>query len=103
MTDMTDETADSPRIGLRRRSVLTAAGLGAGLAALSGTALPETASAAPPPEAPEAAGVAAPATADLPLVGGADFPIGVFWPPPPTQITLARYQEIADAGFTFLL
>ncbi|OIV37183.1 hypothetical protein BIV57_12395 [Mangrovactinospora gilvigrisea] len=29
--------------------------------------------------------------------------MGVFWPPPPLQISTARYQEIADAGFTFIL
>lgn len=39
----------------------------------------------------------------LPLVGGPDFPIGAFWPPPPSQITPERYQEVADAGFTFLV
>ncbi|GAA3439619.1 hypothetical protein [Kutzneria kofuensis] len=32
-----------------------------------------------------------------------DFPIGIFWPPPPDQTTQARYQEIRDAGFTFVI
>ncbi|MFL6118027.1 hypothetical protein [Actinophytocola sp.] len=41
--------------------------------------------------------------ADLPLVGGADFPIGIFWPPHPFEINLARYQEIAASGVTFLI
>jgi hypothetical protein len=41
--------------------------------------------------------------ADLPLVGGADFPIGIFWPPHPYETNLARYQEIAASGVTFLI
>jgi hypothetical protein len=36
-----------------------------------------------------------------PILGGPRFPIGLFWPPPPLQTTLSRYQEIVDAGFTF--
>src|SRR6476469_4241605 len=41
--------------------------------------------------------------ADLPLVGGPDFPIGIFWPPHPFEINLARYQEIANSAMTFLV
>ncbi|EWM13452.1 hypothetical protein [Kutzneria sp. 744] len=40
---------------------------------------------------------------DLPLISGPEFPIGLYWPPPPEFTTLARYQEIAAAGFTFLI
>ena len=40
---------------------------------------------------------------DLPLVSGPDFPIGIYWPPPPEETTAARYQEIAAAGFTFVI
>jgi hypothetical protein len=40
---------------------------------------------------------------DLPLTGGPDFPIGIFWPPPPYETTVARYQQIKDAGFTFII
>lgn len=40
---------------------------------------------------------------DLPLVSGPDFPIGLYWPPPPEETTAQRYQEIADAGFSFLI
>lgn len=40
---------------------------------------------------------------NLPLVGGPDFPIGIFWPPHPFETTRARYQEIVDAGMTFLI
>lgn len=45
--------------------------------------------------------VAHPAASGGPIMSGDRFPIGLFWPPPPFQTTLARYQEIADAGFTF--
>lgn len=41
--------------------------------------------------------------ADIPLIGGTEFPIGIFWPPHPYEINLPRYQEIADAGMTFLI
>lgn len=39
----------------------------------------------------------------LPLTGGPDLPIGIFWPPHPYEVTLARYQEIAAAGMNFLI
>ena len=39
----------------------------------------------------------------LPLIGGPEFPIGIFWPPPPEETTAQRYQDIADAGFTFVI
>ncbi|HEX6447290.1 MAG TPA: hypothetical protein VF053_19505 [Streptosporangiales bacterium] len=92
-----DPSSSSPHT-IGRRRLFQAAGLGAGVAAASAVFGASSAAAA----APRAA--AAPtATADLPLVGGPDFPIGLFWPPPPFETTLARYQEIADAGFTFLV
>lgn len=40
---------------------------------------------------------------NLPLVGGPDYPIGIFWPPHPYATNLQRYQEIADAGINFLI
>jgi len=40
---------------------------------------------------------------DLPLVSSPDFPIGIYWPPPPEETTAQRYQEIAAAGFTFVI
>ncbi|NJP45473.1 hypothetical protein [Actinacidiphila epipremni] len=86
---------------LSRRRMLLAAG---GAAALPGTGLAVLAASgtARAQAAPAGERAAVPPTADLPLIGGTDFPIGAFWPPPPTQITVERYQEIADAGFTFL-
>ncbi|HVX46656.1 MAG TPA: hypothetical protein VHC49_22375 [Mycobacteriales bacterium] len=76
-----------------RRSLLRAAGIGAGVAATSGVVT----------AAPASARVARPAAADLPLIGGPEFPIGLFWPPPPLQTTLDRYQEIAAADFDFII
>ncbi|NUR90362.1 MAG: hypothetical protein HOY71_40325 [Nonomuraea sp.] len=32
-----------------------------------------------------------------------DFPIGLFWPPPPYETTAERYQEIADAGINLVI
>jgi hypothetical protein len=80
---------------LDRRTVLQTAGLGAGAAVAPG--LLGKASAATRARQP------APAADELPLIGGPEFPIGLFWPPPPFETTLARYEEIADAGFTFLI
>jgi hypothetical protein len=37
-----------------------------------------------------------------PLLTGDTFPIGIFWPPPPLQTTVARYKQIVNAGFTFM-
>jgi hypothetical protein len=44
-----------------------------------------------------------PDNSDLPLIGGPEFPIGIFWPPPPDETTAQRYRDIADAGFTFVI
>lgn len=79
---------------VKRRSVLQAAGLGAGALAASGL-LRGTAAQAGVPRAA--------ASADLPLLSGPDFPVGLFWPPHPFQTSLARYQEISDAGFGFVI
>jgi hypothetical protein len=37
------------------------------------------------------------------LVAGGEFPIGLWWPPPPGETNPARYQEIADANFNFVI
>lgn len=86
-----------PEIG--RRSLLRAAGVGAGAMAASGVLGATTASATAPPR--HRAAPADPST--LPLVGGEEFPIGLFWPPPPFQTTVQRYQEIADTGINFVV
>ena len=45
-----------------------------------------------------------PALAALPpLLSDGQYPIGLFWPPPPDQTTVERYQEIAAAGFNFVI
>src|SRR5690606_28779283 len=54
------------------------------------------ASAAPRPRVP------APRASGGPLLEGGEFPIGIFWPPPPYQTTVDRYRQIVDAGFTYV-
>jgi hypothetical protein len=76
-------------LGVSRRALLAAAGGGAAAAAL--------------PWATAAATTAVPAPEQLPLLGGPEFPIGIFWPPHPYASTRARFQEIKDAGFTFVI
>ena len=41
--------------------------------------------------------------ASSPLLREGQYPIGLFWPPPPDQTTVKRYQEIAAAGFNFII
>ncbi|HEX3814110.1 MAG TPA: hypothetical protein VHX59_14855 [Mycobacteriales bacterium] len=82
--------------GIRRRSFLGAAGVSV-LAAAAGGTIGAGGGSTP------AGAAEPPAAGDLPLVGGTEFPIGLFWPPPPYETTQARYQEIADAGFTFVI
>lgn len=81
---------------LTRRGLL---GVGAGAMAMSAAIGASRPAAATPRRAEARPG----AVEDLPLVGGEEFPIGLFWPPPPMQTTLERYAEIKDAGFTFLI
>jgi hypothetical protein len=96
-----DPSPSTSEHALPRRSLLRqAAGLGlagAGLAVTAGgVALPAAAGATP-------RRIVIPNPGQLPITGGTDFPIGVFWPPPPYETTVARYQEIKDAGFTFII
>jgi hypothetical protein len=37
------------------------------------------------------------------ILGGTEYPIGLWWPPPPSETTVERYQEIAAAGFNFVV
>lgn len=97
---MAEQRNASPRAALSRRRMLLAAGGAAALPAASmlavGAASDEARAQAPRRRRD------VPPTAGLPLVGGPEFPVGAFWPPPPTHVTAERYQEIADAGFTFV-
>ncbi len=86
--------------GMNRRALLQAAGLGAGLLAAGSTPVGRAAAATETGQAPRDA---SPTAAELPLTGGPEFPIGLFWPPPPYETTPDRYREITDAGFTFLI
>jgi hypothetical protein len=38
-----------------------------------------------------------------PILDGDQFPIGALWPPPPSQITSARLQEMKDSGINFFI
>lgn len=84
-------------LGVPRRRLLLGAGATAAALATSVPSLP-SATAAPLPDA-----TAVPSPDELPLTGGSEFPIGIFWPPHPFESTIARYREIADAGFTFIV
>ncbi|MGI8417603.1 MAG: hypothetical protein ACR2P2_15665, partial [Nakamurella sp.] len=107
--------------GVSRKQFLFGAGL-AGAAVVAGPALPAIAGTGSSAVATSGSGSAAVSTAGAgaarsaaahsaaastaaagPILDGSRFPIGLFWPPPPLQTTLRRYQEIARAGFTFVL
>lgn len=89
------------KTGVGRRAVLRGAVIGALAAAPLPLAHRLTGSA--PASVPASAAAPAAACVDLPLVGGSEFPIGVFWPPPPYQTTVERYGEMRDAGFNFVI
>ncbi|MFD7157599.1 hypothetical protein ACFV9C_23575 [Kribbella sp. NPDC059898] len=97
---------DSPHqiLGPSRRSLLLGAGATA-LTAAAATASTSTASAAGTASGGVgvAAEVAVPAPDTLPLTGGPEFPIGLFWPPHPYASTAPRFAEIKNAGFDFLI
>lgn len=43
------------------------------------------------------------AHARTPLKGSGEFPVGIWWPPPPEKTTAVRYAEIKEAGFNFVI
>ncbi len=97
-------------LGPSRRALLLGAGAtaltaGAASAASTTTASASTASASASAAAGAAgsAAVAVPSPDTLPLTGGADFPIGLFWPPHPYASTAERFGEIKNAGFDFVI
>ena len=87
-------------LGPSRRSLLLGAGATALTAASATVASASTASAS---MASAAAEVAVPSPDVLPLTGGPDFPIGLFWPPHPFASTAERFAEIKNAGFDFVI
>ncbi|GAA3135105.1 hypothetical protein JOF29_002146 [Kribbella aluminosa] len=94
-------------LGPSRRSLLLGAGATA-LTAATVTASAGTAAAATAAATGAAAGVlpadvAVPSPDTLPLTGGPEFPIGLFWPPHPYASTAARFAEIRNAGFDFVI
>ncbi len=79
----------------RRRLLLgaTAAAIAAGMTTTPSTAAASSAT----------SNVAIPSPDTLPLTGGAEFPVGLFWPPHPYASTAERFAEIAEAGFDFVI
>jgi hypothetical protein len=87
-------------LGPSRRTLLLGAGATVAAAAAStGPAIALGAS----PDAVGAEPAATPSPDQLPLTGGPEFPIGIFWPPHPYASTAERYAEIKDAGFDFII
>jgi hypothetical protein len=37
------------------------------------------------------------------ILSGGEYPIGIWWPPPPTRTSPRRYAEISEAGFNFVI
>jgi len=93
---------DDVRLGapMSRRWLFRAAGVGA--AAL---AAPAVASATPRPAVTPAATPLqlGNVCSSTPLFTDTRFPIGAFWPPPPSASTAANYADMAAAGFTFFV
>ncbi|MBM7783978.1 hypothetical protein [Tenggerimyces flavus] len=88
---MTNPTRKSG--ALSRRTLLGIAAGAAGASLLPASAFASTAR----------VGAVVPLAGSPTLLTDAEFPIGFFWPPPRRQSTQARYDEIADAGFTLVL
>ena len=74
---------------LSRNRFLRMVGMGAGLSLF------------PSSLAALGAGSALGATADI--LSDGRYPIGLWWPPPPEQTTAYRYEQIAEAGFNFVI
>jgi hypothetical protein len=77
---------------LTRARFLRLLGAGVGLSVIPGSSLAGLGGAA-----------SAQTTGSPTILSGGVYPIGLWWPPPPTQTTTQRYQEIAAAGFNFVL
>ncbi|MFF0342237.1 hypothetical protein [Kribbella sp. NPDC004875] len=95
-------------LGPSRRALLLGAGATALTAASATTASATTASATTASAltgstAGAVAQAAVPSPDQLPLTGGTEFPIGLFWPPHPFASTAERFTEIKDAGFDFVI
>lgn len=90
-----------PRNGISRKSFLQ---IGGALVAVGATSpfAASSARAATASTAAAAGPAAATGATGGPIMTGGEFPIGLFWPPPPTETTVERYREIAEAGFTFV-
>ncbi|ONI72384.1 hypothetical protein BWI15_20320 [Kribbella sp. ALI-6-A] len=85
------------KLGPSRRTLLLGAGAAAAATVAAGQAH------AAPTAVAHSNDLAIPSPDDLPLTGGPDFPIGLFWPPHPYASTPQRFAEIAEAGFDFVI
>ncbi|GAA5003845.1 hypothetical protein [Actinopolymorpha pittospori] len=94
---------------LTRRGLMTLAGAGMALGALGeSTAQAATqprseGGAAMPRTSGGASGADRASTVTPRILSGDRYPIGMWWPPHPFATNDARYREIAEAGFTFVL
>jgi hypothetical protein len=82
-------------LGPSRRSLLLGAGATAAAAVMSAGSVAEAWAGR--------AEAAIPSPDTLPLTGGPEFPVGLFWPPHPYASTPERFAEIAEAGFDFVI
>lgn len=83
-----------------RRKFLGLTGAGTGALAAGMLTRPTPARAATAARAARPAALGINATEASPSVLAGKFPIGLWWPPPPGETTVARYQQLAAAGFT---
>ncbi|WP_370614383.1 hypothetical protein [Mumia sp. Pv 4-285] len=99
---------DQPSNGISRKSflqlggALVAAGVASPFGAGAASAATASTSSAAATAAAAAAAVAAATPTGGPIMNDGRFPVGLFWPPPPTETTVERYREIAEAGFTYV-
>lgn len=43
------------------------------------------------------------AASRTPVLSGEEYPVGIWWPPPPAETSVERYREISTAGFDFVI
>ncbi|HET6298859.1 MAG TPA: hypothetical protein VFG33_36155 [Kribbella sp.] len=82
-------------LGPSRRTLLIGAGATVAASALAGSGQAVAAG--------NTETLAIPSPDTLPLTGGPEFPVGLFWPPHPYASTPQRFAEIAEAGFDFVI
>lgn len=90
--------------GLSRRGLMALAGLGTAAAALPVFAAAPASAASAGSTARQSATTASAADGTVPrMLSGDRYPIGMWWPPHPFETNDERYQQMAEAGFTFAI